>query len=79
MRTRYQFHDDAQWPDLPDVAVMQDEGGGAFVVHDLAERDRRILAEHEIAEAETLALLKRQLADTQDRLHDPFFPFFPVR
>lgn len=43
MRPRpYSLYDDAQWPDLPDVAVEVDEGGAAVVVHDVAQRDREL-------------------------------------
>jgi hypothetical protein len=36
----YRLYDDAQWPDLPDVDVVTDDGGACHVVHDVAKRDR---------------------------------------
>lgn len=36
----YRLYDDAQWPDLPDVEVVTDDGGAAHVIHDVGKRDR---------------------------------------
>lgn len=57
-RPDYAVRDDAEWPDLPDVTLVEDEGGAVHVIHDPVQPD----AERAI-----------ELADERERLHDPFF------
>lgn len=38
----YTLYDDAQWPELPDCEVVTDDGGAAYVVDDVAARDREL-------------------------------------